>query len=133
MQVVAFSLCKLWHFHYASCGIFIVQVEDFSITNTKKLLSYLSFILGGTDCLGRLAENIKSHRFTQIFSFCFILSRRFGFPFGRRFSIRRLRRFFRPIRSDYADFCRLRRFIRGYGRSPTDYTDLHRFYLLAIL
>ena len=78
MQVVAFLLCKLWHFHYASCGIFIVQVEDFSITNTKKLLSYLSFILGGTDRLGRLAENIKSHRFTQIFSFCFILSRRFA-------------------------------------------------------
>ena len=25
------SLCKLRHFHYADCGIFIVQVEDFSI------------------------------------------------------------------------------------------------------
>ena len=25
------SLCKLRQFHYASCGYFIVQVEDFSI------------------------------------------------------------------------------------------------------
>ena len=31
MQVEAFSLCKLRHFHYASCGYFIVQVEDLSI------------------------------------------------------------------------------------------------------
>ena len=31
VQVVAILLCKLWHFHYADCGIFIMQVEDFSI------------------------------------------------------------------------------------------------------
>ena len=30
VQVEAFSLCKLWHFHCASWGIFIVQVEDLS-------------------------------------------------------------------------------------------------------
>ena len=30
VQVEAFSLCKLWLFHYASCGYFIMQVEDFS-------------------------------------------------------------------------------------------------------
>ena len=28
MQVEAISLCKLRLFHCASCGIFIVQVED---------------------------------------------------------------------------------------------------------
>ena len=31
VQVEAFSLCKLRQFHCADCGIFIVQVEDFSI------------------------------------------------------------------------------------------------------
>lgn len=30
VQVVAFSLCKLRLFHCASCGYFIMQVEDFS-------------------------------------------------------------------------------------------------------
>ena len=30
VQVVAISLCKLWHFHCASCGYFIMQVEDLS-------------------------------------------------------------------------------------------------------
>ena len=41
VQVVAFSLCKLWHFHCADCGIFIVQVVAFSLCKLWILLSYL--------------------------------------------------------------------------------------------
>ena len=35
MQVVAISLCKLRHFHCASCGIFIVQVVAFSLCKLR--------------------------------------------------------------------------------------------------
>lgn len=42
MQVEAISLCKLRHFHYASCGYFIVQVVAFSLCKlriyTKKMV-----------------------------------------------------------------------------------------------
>ena len=35
VQVVAISLCKLWLFHYASCGIFIVQVVAISLCKLR--------------------------------------------------------------------------------------------------
>ena len=35
MQVEAILLCRLWHFHCASCGCFIMQVEAISLCKLR--------------------------------------------------------------------------------------------------